>query len=170
MLAFLDTAYFDDVLTAKPEYENAIQLVAVDGSALVGLLDVAVEGEAATIETIAVDPSRYRSGVGSALLDEAKTRLPATVRSLDAWTRDDDQANGWYAAKGFVETLRYLHVYASSPEEAASAIRSPMHDLTLVKGFFHAPIEAESQLRESFHRVHICRRYELALGSEARSA
>jgi ribosomal protein S18 acetylase RimI-like enzyme len=136
----------------------------LDGSALVGLIDVAIEGDSATIETIAVDPSRYRSGIGSALLDEAITRLPATVRSLDAWTRDDEQANAWYAAKGFVETVRYLHVYASTPEETASASGNRTH-LTLVKGFFHAPIEAESQLRAAFRRVHICRRYERAVGS-----
>jgi ribosomal protein S18 acetylase RimI-like enzyme len=165
VLSFLGTAYFDDVLTAKPEYDNAIQLVALDGSELAGLLDVAIESDLATIETIAVDPGRFRGGVGSALFGEARRRLPRTVQSLDAWTRDDEQANGWYAAKGFVETFRYLHVYVSSSEEAAGAVRDPRHGMVLVKGFFHAPIEAEAELRGLFRRVHVCKRYVLDLGA-----
>lgn len=163
VLSFLGTAYFDDVLTAKPEYENAIEIVAVDGNSVAGVIDVVVDGEAATIETIAVAPDWFRQGVGSALLEEAKRRLPKTVRTLDAWTRDDERANAWYRGAGFNETFRYLHVYASSSAEAAAAIGRAMHGMILVKGFFHASIDREALLRETFSRVHVCRRYELAL-------
>jgi ribosomal protein S18 acetylase RimI-like enzyme len=164
VLSFLATAYFDDVLVAKPDYsDDSIELVAVDDSALVGLVDVVVDGSEATIETIAVDSGRFRRGVGSRLLEEALKRLPPTVRSLDAWTRDDEQANAWYKARGFVETFRYLHVYASGEDEVGDAIDVPKHNMNLVKGFFHADVEDESALRALFGRVHVCRRYELSL-------
>lgn len=163
VLAFLHTAYFDDVVTTKPEYADAVELVALDDSGLVGLLDIAFDGPEATIETIAVDPDLTRLGIGSALLEEAKRRLPPGSRTLDAWTRDDQQVMDWYQAQGFVETFRYLHVYASSPAEAARAVAMPGPGLSPVGGFFHADIEAEQLLRDSFDRVHICRRYELTL-------
>lgn len=163
VLGFLNTAYFDDVLHAKPHYEHAIELVAIDRSSVVGVIDIAIDGSTATIETIAVDPTLVRRGVGTALLDEAKRRLPASVGTLDAWTRDDAQANGWYSARGFLETFRYLHVYATSDEEAGKAISGTRHGMVMAKGFFHARIEEESLLRESFRRVHVCRRYALPL-------
>lgn len=162
-IAFLGTAYFDDVLTTKPTYERAIELVALDDSALVGLIDVSFTGDSATIESIAVDPTRSRSGVGSALLREASRRLPDEIRKLDAWTRDDEQANNWYLAQGFVESFRYLHVYASSDRELETAIPGPAEHLTPVKGFFHARIEHEEALRATFARVHVCRQYVLPL-------
>lgn len=162
-LAFLGTAYFDDVLTTKPTYEHAIELVAVHDSSLVGVIDVSFTGDAATIETIAVDPTQFRSGIGSALLREVIRRLPVEIRKLDAWTRDDEQANGWYLAQGFVESFRYLHVYASSDRELEAAIPGPAEHLTPVKGFFHARIENEASLRASFARVHVCRKFVLSL-------
>jgi ribosomal protein S18 acetylase RimI-like enzyme len=115
-LAFLETSYFDDVFTAKPIYTTpAIELVAA-GEAVVGLIDVAIDGPLATIETIAVHPDVARTGIGSALIEAALTRLPAEVATLDAWTREDDAANGWYRSHGFVETFRYLHVFASGAD------------------------------------------------------
>lgn len=165
-LSFLQTAYFDDVLVAKPTYHGApIELVACDGPSLVGVIDVSAQPGEATIETIAVHPDWMRRGVGSALLDEVRTRLPATVRTLDAWTRDDEQANGWYQRQGFAETFRYLHVYAISDAEVEAAIVKAGHGLTPARAFFHAGIAAEAALRGTFERVHVCRRYELVLAT-----
>lgn len=164
VLSFLHTAYFDDVKTEKTTFEQpAVELVAVINECVVGIIDVEVDGEAATIDTIAVHPDHGRIGVASALLREAIRLLPASVRTLDAWTRDDVTANAWYQREGFTETFRYLHVYALSDEEIATAMQEVAPRLVGVKGFFHAPIAAEEDMRATFERVHVCRRYERML-------
>lgn len=156
VLGFLDTAYFDDVATSKPARDLA--LVAVDGPQVVGLLDASLNGPQATIETIVVHPDHRRRGIARALLDAARTRLAAGgARQVDAWTRDDEGTLAWYADHGFVEQMRYLHVYASTPAEAAAfAARS---ELMPQAGFFHAWIEHEEALRAEFQRVHVCRQF-----------
>ena len=131
-LGFLYTAYFDDVVTRKPGYDGpAVELVAEIAGEIVGLIDVEIAGELATIETIAVH----------------------------AWTRDDEPANRWYLANGFRENYRYLHVYASSENEAEAAMVEVRPGLTAVTGYFHAEISNEEAIRGEFSRVHICRQY-----------
>ena len=165
VLAFLDTCYFDDVATAKPVEDDAdstIELVAVDGGAIAGLMDVAVRGELATIECVAVHPDFRRAGVASALLTTALKRLattPATV--LDAWTREDESALAWYDVRGFVETQTYLHVY--SGYNHATAMVSTALPLRPVSVFAHAAREHEARMRAEFERVYVCRRLELPL-------
>jgi ribosomal protein S18 acetylase RimI-like enzyme len=149
-LAFLSTAYFDDVLTAKAAYAGgAEELVADVGGTVVGLIDVSIDGQHATIETVAVHPDLAREGIGSLLLDEAIRRLPEVVTSLDAWTRDDEAANEWYVANGFGERFRYLHVYAGGEHEPGAAIAEARHGLTPVAAFFHADISEEAELRRA---------------------
>ena len=163
-LSFLYTSYFDDVLITKPTYDvPSIELVASNAGQVVGVLDVAISGEAATIETIAVHPDASRSGSGAALLEEAIRRLPPEVATLDAWTREDTPANAWYQKQGFAEAFRYLHVYAKEDKEVATAVTATRPGLTPVAGFFHAKIAEEEQLRRDFARVHICRQYLMQL-------
>lgn len=159
-LAFLQTAYFDDVLQAKPVYErDSLELVVVDDDDdVIGLIDVTSDESTATIETIAVHPDRHGSGIATALLTEVLGDLPKSLASVDAWTRDDAAANAWYQSRGFVETYRYLHVYASELDIEHADLTS-RHGLTPVAGFFHAEIDAEAPLRELFRRVHVCRQY-----------
>jgi ribosomal protein S18 acetylase RimI-like enzyme len=160
VVAFLATAYFDDVAPSKPTYDGteAIELVAVDDEEdVVGILDVTVDAALATIETIAVHPDVARQGVATALIAESTRRLPAAVEAIDAWTRDDAPANAWYTATGFRETFRYLHVFADD-DELSDGFTTPPH-LTAVRGFFHAPIDQEDDLRRRFRRVHVCRRF-----------
>lgn len=164
-LAFLDTAYFDDVLQSKPIYEDdSIEVVAFDGDDLVGLIDVSCDKTTATIETIAVHPDRQGIGLGTALLSEVVEHLPALVASVDAWTRDDAAANAWYQGQGFVESYKYLHVYAND-EEITHASLTTRSGLTPVAGFFHADLKDEKELRALFSRVHVCRQYVLAHNS-----
>jgi ribosomal protein S18 acetylase RimI-like enzyme len=164
VLGFLDTAYFDDVATHKPA--RVLELVAVSNDEVVGLLDASVDGADATIETIVVHPDHRRRGIARALLDEACTRLTARgARQVDAWTRDDGGTLAWYDAQGFAEAMRYLHVYASTPQEAAAFADRP--DLMPRGGFFHAWIEHEQALRAEFQRVHICRQFARSLGTTA---
>lgn len=92
------------------------------------------------------------------MLDVLLPRLvDAGARRLHAWTRDDTTALAWYAAAGFQETFRYLHVYASTPAEAE---QTGQHDSRLLPrgGFFHAGIDHEVELRRTYERVHVCRR------------
>ena len=160
VLAFLNTSYFNDVFTSKPSYKSpSIELTAHVDDHLVGLLDVAYEGQAATIETIAVLPEASRSGIGVGLLEEALGRLPDTVSELGAWTREDPAANAWYVKHGFSEKFSYLHVFASDEAESKTAVAAHRSGLIPVSGFFHAGRHQEEKLRSEFRRVHVCRQY-----------
>jgi ribosomal protein S18 acetylase RimI-like enzyme len=167
VLAFLDTAYFDAVVTEKPVLEpQAIELVGVLGDEIIGLCDVEVDGELATIDTIAVHPDFRTRGVGTALCVEAARRAVALgAHTLDAWTREDPDTLRWYQAQGFVESEHYLHVYAdyyADPGEPDRAVvRRP--GLRPIKLFLHAPITQEAAMRKQFQRVHVCRRFSMEL-------
>lgn len=94
VLAFLDTAYFDNVLNKKEIYDNpSIELVAeVDGK-IVGLIDVELEDTPGTVCSspstksgmiwhIAVHPDYRRNGIGNLLLQEVEKRL-VEQKSID---------------------------------------------------------------------------------------
>lgn len=161
VIAFLATSSYDDVWPAKRRAD--LELVAVDGDAVVGLLDVSVPGPNAVVETVAVHPDHQRRGVATALLGEAVRRLERCgVRTLDAWAREDVPAVGWLARNGFTEVSRSLHVYAS-PDEVGTVL-SAKYGLTPVGALLHARIERETELRQRFERVHRCRRMVRVLG------
>lgn len=173
VLAFLGTAYFDDVCTSKPVPARGAALVAIAsgagengagdaGSAIVGVLDLSVDGSLATIDTIAVHPDYQGAGIGTALLEQAGARAAALgAATIDAWTRDDEPVLAWYRARGFAESEHYLHVYAdyyvSAAEPLAAVDARP--GLEPIKLFLHAPLAREEQLRRTFRRVHVCRRF-----------
>lgn len=162
VLSFLKTAYFDDVATAKPAVANGAELVAEIDRELVGILDVAVEKELATIETVAVHPDHQRAGVGTALLGQAVVRAASLgARRLDAWTRDDPGTLGWYRDNDFTEGEHYLHVYADFYRDSVEPQRAvkPAPGLVPVKVFLHGRMQDEERLRKSFTRVHVCRRF-----------
>lgn len=165
VLAFLDTAYFDDVQTTKPSVPSpGLELVAADSSGEIrGILDIAIEGESATIDTIAVHPDYQSRGIGHALLQEAIHRLLAlNVATLDAWTRDDLSTLRWYRSNGFSETDHYLHVYADYYTDTAEpdrAIGERRPGLRPIKAFLHAKLDEEATFRTQFTRVHVCRRF-----------
>lgn len=169
VLSFLNTAYFDDVLAAKPVVTPpGFELVAAGSQGVIsGLIDVTVDGEQATIDTVAVHPDHLRRGIGRALLAAAFTRATALgVRTMDAWTRDDPSTLSWYRAAGFAESEHYLHVYANyytdsgEPDRAIGERRPGLRPIT---AFLHANLRDEQLLREQFARVHVCRRFSLDL-------
>ena len=168
-VAFLDTAYFDDVLQSKPRLSApGFGLVAVDGDGTVtGILDVSVEGDLATIDTVAVHPDRRCQGIGRALLAEARGRVGGLgVPTLDAWTRDDSHTLRWYRAVGFAESDHYLHVYANYYTEAGEpdrAIGERRPGLRPIAVFLHAHLRDEQSMREHFARVHVCRRFSMEI-------
>jgi ribosomal protein S18 acetylase RimI-like enzyme len=161
VLAFLQSNYYDDVLTAKPQTVGGVDLVAVEGDDVVGLLDLSLDGPAATIESIAVHPDHCRRGIATALLHRALADLAERgTRRVEAWTREDEAANGWYRRRGFRESYRYLHVYARGREEIARAV-TPQADLVGIHAFLHmVDLGREDEMRERFGRVYVCRCYE----------
>ena len=162
VLSFLGTAYFDDVMTAKTSPAAGAELVAVDAGAIVGVLDLSVDGVLATIETIAVHPDHQHRGIGTLLFQEACTRAAALgATTVDAWTRDDDDALRWYRSRGFRESEHYLHLYADhyvDAGEPAQAVQ-PRPGLEPIKVFLHATLDHEAEARKKFRRVRVCRRF-----------
>lgn len=155
VLGFLATNYYDDVWQEKRRTD--LELVALDGGEVVGLLDVSVPGPDATVDNVVVHPDHRGRGIATALLEEALRRLErARVQTLDAWTREDRPALAWYARHGFAEAERYLHVYASADE--VGTVVTARHGLRPARAFLHARIEREAEMRQRFERVHVCRR------------
>jgi ribosomal protein S18 acetylase RimI-like enzyme len=169
VLSFLCTAYYDDVARTKPRIPApGFELVSVDQrDMVVGIMDIAIDGELATIDTVAVHPDHQYRGVGRSLLTHALARSrDQQATTLDAWTRDDADTLRWYRAMGFAESDHYLHVYANyytAPEEPDRAVAGPRPGLRPMMMFLHAKLAEEEQLRREFSRVHICRRFSRAL-------
>ena len=163
LLSFFDTAYFDDVKTTKTTLDGpGVELVAIEDGIVVGLIDLEIDDSLATIDTIAVHPDYSRRGIATALLTSAVAALPNSVTDLDAWTRDDEPALGWYRSQGMVEEAHYLHVYKQL-NEPADGFDTPDGLSTPVTAFMHAPLAREAELRERFSRVVVCQRFVRAL-------
>lgn len=179
VLAFLDTAYFDDVHREKDRYEGrAIELVAEADGQVVGLMDVECEGApgaicsmpadpahagpAGMIWHLAVHPDYRRCGIGRELLAEAARRARGwQIRRFEAWTRDDRFVNDWYRAQGFQHVQAYWHVFASSRDEL-TAVRPQVAGLRPVSVFAHYLGDDEA-VYGRFARAHRCSRYDLVL-------
>lgn len=162
VLAFLGTAYFDDVCPAKPVIAVGAELVAIVGGTIAGVLDLSAGGSLATIETVAVHPDHQGRGVGTALFEAALERGGALgAATIDAWTRDDERTLAWYRGRGFTESDHYLHVYAdvaADPGEPRAAVQA-RPGLEPVKVFLHTTLDREAEMRTHFRRVHVCRRF-----------
>jgi ribosomal protein S18 acetylase RimI-like enzyme len=157
LLSFFGTEYYDDVVVERPVFSNpAHRLVAVENDIVVGLMDVELFPDRATIDVLAVHPDHQRRGLATQLLDAVVPRLHGGL--LDAWTRGDASANEWYQRSGFTENFRYLHVYKSWQDDA-DGFETPEGLGKPVHAFMHAPISLEASLRERFSRVHVCRQY-----------
>ena len=159
LLSFYDSDYYDDVKTSKTQFSNPhLAFVAEDGGRIIGLIDVEIDGAAATVDSIAVHPSGQHLGVASALLQHVLDRMPADVKTLDAWTRETVSANRWYQQSGFRENFRYLHVYLDSEDPGEGFITPPAFS-PLQSAFLHSSIENEAEMRSRYKRVYVCRQY-----------
>lgn len=178
VLAFLETAYFDDVQREKKRYANpSIELVAALDQQIIGLIDIECEtvpgsvcsphptatGKAGMIWNIAVHPDYQRQGIGSALL-EATVELAkqSHIQRFEAWTRDDAPTLRWYEAQGFQKMDSYLHVYLQD-EELEGCFDSRIPGLRPVHVFASYRGDSAADMRQRFKRVHECNRYDLII-------
>ncbi len=129
VLSFLDTSYYNDVLTKREVYSNeAICLVAEDDGRIVGLIDAEIENQVgdlcvagndigAVIWHLAVLPEYRRQNVATTLWNEVQKQLIARgIRYCEAWTQEDEPANRWYLKRGFrnIKEKNWLRCYARS--------------------------------------------------------
>lgn len=177
VLAFLDTAYFDNVLREKERYANpAIEMVAEANQHIIGLIDVECEaepgavcspspdasltGQAGMIWHLAVHPDYRHQGIGKALLNAAiALAQPFHLQRLEAWTRDDAATLRWYEAQGFEKVESYWHVYLDG-DEVDTAISSAIPGLKPRHVFAHYQGDDAAHLQQRFRRVHECSRYD----------
>ncbi len=172
-LAFLNTAYYDNVLREKEKYQNpAIELVATIDGLLVGLIDLECEtvpntvcsarpGLGAMIWHLAVHPDYRQKGIGTALLSRAADiAAKRGVVRLEAWTRDDPWVQSWYECRGFRAVDSYLHVFIDGASELKGAIKSEIPGLLPVQAFAHYVGKEPEAIAGRFKRVHRCALYE----------
>lgn len=161
-LSFLSTQYYDDVKPSRTVLaQSAIALVAVsrDEATVIGILDIELDGDAATIDTIATHPDHQHGGVATGLLRHALPMLRERGAStLDAWTREDIAANAWYQRNGFVENYRYMHVYLGDADDH-EGFQTPSGLSSPVMAFMHGRPEDENDLRRRYARTYACRQY-----------
>ncbi|MDO3412206.1 GNAT family N-acetyltransferase [Saccharibacillus sp. CPCC 101409] len=176
VLAFLDTAYYDNVLREKERYEHpAIELVAAEGEKIVGLLDIELDTEPGSVCSngektggmiwhLAVHPDYRRQGIARMLLNEAVQRAKALgAEYLEAWTRDDEWVREWYASAGFQPVDSYFQVHIDGGEELKDIVESRVPLLRPVSLFAHYTGSDKAYILSKFTRVHETVRYDLEL-------
>jgi GNAT superfamily N-acetyltransferase len=174
VLAFLDSAYFDNVEREKERWERpSIELVAEVDGRIVGLIDLECEEEPGTvcrdgtglgamIWHVAVMPEFRRHGIASRLLANAEDELRERgIERVEAWTRDDPWVQQWYESQGFEQVYSYLHVYAEHwKSETDGVISSSLPGLKPLKVFAQYKGDEPDEIRARFERVHDCVCYE----------
>lgn len=125
-LALLETTRYDEVLPAKPHYQNpSVQVVADHNGRIVGVLDIEYDTPArricfrehspgGVIRTLAVLPEYQREKVASHLLKYACSLIrQENIGHLEIWNRlEDKDACAFLEVQDFVSTYSYLHFYA----------------------------------------------------------
>ncbi|MHA2461347.1 MAG: GNAT family N-acetyltransferase [Candidatus Thorarchaeota archaeon] len=180
VLAFLDSAYYDDVYREKEHYTSqSIELVAEIEGEVIGLLDIECENESHTICSsssdidashlagmiwhLAVHPDFRCRGIARKLLLQAieESRRLGLSR-LEVWTRNTTQVEKWYQSQGFQRVESYYHIYIDSNEIAPEIINTSVPDMKLMSAFAHYS-GGDNSIINQFKRVYRCSRYDLVL-------
>lgn len=171
VLAFLNTAYFDNVLNKKEVYEQpSIELVAEIDGKIVGLIDIEYENKEGTVCSrgkglggmiwhIAVHPDYSRKGIGENLLKVAEKRaIELNLNRFEAWTRDDEWVQNWYKKMEFTQVESYYHLYLEG-NEMTNRITTNVPNLFPVSTFSHYVGQNMEQFT-TITRKHQCICYE----------
>ena len=175
LVSFHDSAYYDDVYTQKPIFDNpSLELVAEIDGKIVGVLDLEKDnkdgticycksGLGAMVWTIAVLPDYRRFGIASQLIlkvvDWAKCK---DIDFIEAWTRDDKWVLDWYESVGFSRFHSYWHIYFNG-DNAKSLFRSNDKDISPQSVFAHSNKDPKTLDQNKIDRFYKCSGYKLKL-------
>ncbi len=173
LVSFHDSAYYDDVYTKKPIFDNpSLELVAEIDGKIVGVLDLEKDnkdgticycksGLGAMVWTIAVLPDYRRFGIASQLIlkvvDWAKSK---DIDFIEAWTRDDKWVLDWYESVGFYRFHSYWHIYFKG-DNAKSLFESNDQDISPQSVFAHSNKDPKTLDQNKIDRFYKCSGYKL---------
>ena len=173
LVSFHDSAYYDDVYTKKPIFDNSsLELVAEIDGKIIGILDLEKDnkdgsicycksGLGAMVWTIAVLPDYRRFGIASQLIlkvvDWAKSK---DIDFIEAWTRDDKWVLDWYESVGFYRFHSYWHIYFKG-DNAKSLFESNDQDISPQSVFAHSNKDPKTLDQNKIDRFYKCSGYKL---------
>ena len=173
LVSFHDSAYYDDVYTKKPIFDNpSLELVAEIDGKIIGVLDLEKDnkddsicycksGLGAMVWTIAVLPDYRRFGIASQLIlkvvDWAKSK---DIDFIEAWTRDDKWVLDWYESVGFSRFHSYWHIYFKG-DNAKSLFESNDQDISPQSVFAHSNKDPKTLDQNKIDRFYKCSGYKL---------
>ena len=175
LVSFHDSAYYDDVYTEKPVFDNlSLELVAELNGEIVGTFDLEKDSEDASIcysksgvgamiWTIAVLPDYRRYGIASKLvlkaIDWSKNN---GVDFIEAWTRDDKWVLNWYESLDFDRFHSYWHIYFKG-NNAKSLFKSNNKDIAPQSVFAHSNKDPKTLDQNKIDRFYKCFGYKLEI-------
>ena len=175
LVSFHDSAYYDDVYTKKPIFDNSsLELVAEIDGKIVGVLDLEKDNKDGTIcycksrlgamvWTIAVLPDYRRFRIASQLIlkavDWARSK---DIDFIEAWTRDDKWVLNWYESVGFSRFHSYWHIYFKG-DNAKALFESNDKDISPQSVFAHSDRDPVMLDQNNIDRFYKCSGYKLEL-------
>ena len=173
LVSFYDSAYYDDVYTKKPIFDNpSLELVAEIDGKIIGVLDLEKDnkdgsicycksGLGAMVWTIAVLPDYRRFGIASQLIlkavDWARSK---DIDFIEAWTRDDKWVIDWYESVGFSRFHSYWHIYFKG-DNAKALFKSNDKDISPQSVFAHSNKDPKTLDQNKIDRFYKCSGYKL---------
>ena len=173
LVSFHDSAYYDDVYTKKPTFDNpSLELVAEINGEIIGIIDLEKDnkdgsicycktGLGAMVWTIAVLPDYRRLGIASQLIlksvDWAKSK---DIDFIEAWTRDDKWVLDWYESVGFSRFHSYWHIYFKG-DNAKALFKSNDKDISPQSVFAHSNKDPKTLDQNKIDRFYKCSGYKL---------
>ena len=173
LVSFHDSAYYDDVYTKKPIFDNpSLELVAEIDGKIVGVLDLEKDnkdgticycksGLGAMVWTIAILPDYRRFGIASQLIlkavDWARSK---DIDFIEAWTRDDKWVLNWYELVGFSRFHSYWHIYFKG-DNAKALFESNDKDISPQSVFAHSNKAPKTLDQNKIDRFYKCSGYKL---------
>ena len=173
LVSFHNSAYYDDVYTKKPIFDNSsLELVAEINGKIIGILDLEKDnkdgsicycksGLGAMVWTIAVLPEYRRFGIASQLILKAVDWVKSKdIDFIEAWTRDDKWVLDWYESIGFARFHSYWHIYFKG-DNAKSLFESNDKDISLQSVFAHSNKDPKTLEQNKIDRFYKCSGYKL---------